>query len=257
MDVLNLNPRFSKQVEPSLKVILDDPENKLLLLALERFAEILRRYGHIVSIYSSGSLLKLSDTTSEKKTAIRTFFENLADWMEPEAGSPEIIKVDLEKEKTFLRRAFSHHGLWMHEDFWNTLTEGQVIEFYGTDGVQLYRNINFFDFCSYSLLDISVFEWYNLWQRPSQIQEQMNRDAVKVFSTATPVMQYKVPRHVLREVKPPSLEIEEHPPLACLVQFKYAGSLFKGVDPRPAGAIATSEAEVIAVGDEARTIHFV
>ena len=255
--MLNMNPKFSAVVEPSFKAILDDPENKMLFAALERFAEVLRRYGHIVSIYSNGSLLKLSEVDSAKKATIRTFFENLSNWMEPEAGSPEIIEVDLEKEKTFLKRAFDHHGLWMHEDFWNTLTQGQVIEFYGTDGVQLYRNINFFDFCSYSLLDISVFEWYNLWQRPSQIQEQMNKDAVKVFSTPTPVMQYKVPRHVLREVKPPSMEIEEHPALACLVQFKYAGSLFKGVDPRPAGAIATSEAEVIAVGDEARTIHFV
>lgn len=255
--MLNLNPKYSRVVEPNLKAILDDPENKRLFVALDRFALVLRRYGHVVGTYSKSSLQKLSEVSASKKEEIRVFFDNLSDWMEPEAGSPDTLEVDLDKEKTFLRRAFAHHGLWMHEDFWNTLSNGQVIEFYGTDGVQLYRNINFFTFCSYTLLDISVFEWYNLWQRPSQIQEQMNKDAAKVFSTATPIMQYKVPRHVLREVKPPSMEIDEHPPLACLVQFKYAGSLFRGVDPRPAGAIATSEAEVIAVGEEARTIHFV
>lgn len=84
----------------------------------------------------------------------------------------------------------------------------------------------------------------------------MNKDAARVFTAATPVMKYRVPRHVLREIK--FVDKAETPPtLACLVQFKYAGSLFRGVNPRPAGAIATSEAEVIAIGEEAQHIHFV
>ena len=236
----------SYNIDP--KIVIDDPENRRLLMALVDFAQKLQRYGIFVKVCNAASLNKLAELSSERKTQIRTHFENWGKWIEPDAGAPEIIEVDDEKERTFLKRALDHYGVWIHDEMWATIRKGLVIEVYGSDMVQLYRNIHFFQFSSYSLLEISVFEWYTLWKRPSMIQEAMLEDAVACMETITPIRPYKVPRHVLRETKDPDTTLM-HEPRACHVQFKDVASVCRGLDRRPAGAIATSDAELIAIGD--------
>ncbi|MGZ3768418.1 MAG: hypothetical protein ACXVCP_01245 [Bdellovibrio sp.] len=239
-----------------LHYALQDSTNFNLLKTLEHFSSKLKRYGYNISPYSLASLIGLKQLSIERKNQIRNHFENWSTWIEPDSEGTEIIEIDLEKEKNFLQKALNHYGLWMSDEMWNTLRKGQVIELYGSDMVQLYRNLNFFEFCSFSLLDVSIFEWFKLWERPSRIQEEMMKRATVAMTTVTPCMAYEVPEHILREVK--TIQgLQEHPPIACLVKFKYIGSLFKGPCTKSWGAIATSRAEVIASGDEALHIHFV
>ncbi len=236
--------------------ILKDPENYRLLRTLTDFSIKLKRYGLNVAICNHASLQKLAELNSDQKTQIREYFENWGIWIEPETSGDSIIEVGFEQEKTFLKRALDHYGFWIHDEFWKSISHGQVIEFYGKNMVQLYRNLHFFQFSSYSLLEISVFEWYQLWQRPSVIQDTMMKTANHVMTHMTPLLVYGAPRHVLRETRDmPDRECQEH--VACLVQFKYAGSLCRGLERTPVGAIAVSEAELIAVGEEALQIQFV
>lgn len=241
--------------QKSVEMALSAPENMLLLKALESFSVRLKRYGYDVLPYTPASLARLSQVPAQKKTQIRLFFEAWYSWIEPEANSPDVIPVDIEQERLFLKRALSHYGAWIHDDFWKTIEHGQLIELYGSDMIQLYRNLRFFDFCSYSLLDVSVFEWYYLWDRPKTVLNEMFRYAENVKNVPTPVMEYKVPEHVLRETR--SNAEDDGGQMASLVKFKNIGSVFQGVDPMPFGGIATSVAEVIAVGAEAQQIQFV
>lgn len=122
--------------------------------------------------------------------------------------------------------------------------------------MQLYRNIRFFDYCSYSLLDISIFEFFPLWERSEQMMKFIFENVNTALQTATPIIPLTAPGHVLRETKPIEAH-ETNPRLASLVHFKALGSLYRSVDPKCAGIISLSTAEVIAAGEEAARIHFV
>lgn len=244
----------SHSLEPDL--ILNDPENTQLLMTLLDFSQKLKRYGFDVKVCTTAALMKLNEIDSAKKTEIRNYFENWGRWIEPDASETGVLEVDLEQEKVFLKRALDHYGLWIDDEFWKSMRHGQVVEIYSPNMVQLYRNIHFFQYSSFSLLEISIFEWFHLWQRPKLIQEAMMKSARAVLDKMIPILAYDVPRHVLRETKIPGVQ-SDHDIVACLVQFKNVGSVRRGLDRTPAGAIATSEAEIIAVGDEARQIQFV
>lgn len=251
-----LNSNTLENSQKNLEFILNHPDNKLLIQALEKFKRTVKHYGYEVQTYSLSALNKLSEISPEKKSQITVFFENWAKWIEPESEDLDPLEIDVVKEKVFLKRALEHYGLWVSDEFMNTIQEGQIIEFYGPELIQLYRNIKFFDYCSYSLLDISVFEFYNLWERPAYAMNMTLDDAKAVLMNPIPIMPMKAPPHILRETKPVETD-NEHLRFASLVHFHNVGSLFKGVNPVPAGVISTSSAEVIAVGDEAKSIHFV
>lgn len=254
-----VNSNFlQKHKDQFINKVTYDFESRLLIETLENFSILASRYGYSVHPYSARSLQKLSTLPEERKISIRLFYENWISWIEPEDSSTHEIQIDLEKEKSFLKRALDHYNLRVHDDFWATLQTGQLIEIYGTDMVQIYRNLEFLRYCSYSLLDISVFEWYNLWTRPTQILEAMLKCAEQAMNHPTPVLPYSVPRHVLRETQPATLD-EPQPRIACLVDFHHIGSVFNkfGFDLSPRGAIATSSGEIISIGDEASKIQFV
>jgi hypothetical protein len=247
----------SQKVNVDIDLILRDPMNERLLLTLGDFARTLERYGLNVRVCNTASLAKLLETPDVKKEQIRSHFELWNSWVRPESSGTKEIKLDTDKEKSFLKRALEHYGVWIYDDFWKTIDSNQVIELYGSDMVQLYRNLRFFHFCGYSLLEISVFEWYTLWERPSAVQQEMMAAAETAMKEPTPVMPYHVPRHVLRDRGSSNQMTDDFVPHACLVDFKYIGSIMKSVEPKPVGAIATAVGELIASGEEATTIQFV
>jgi hypothetical protein len=131
-----------------------------------------------------------------------------------------------------------------------------VIEIYGHDMIQLYRSLTFFQYCGYSLLDISVFEWYVLWERPRMVVDKMIDYAKVYLTTKHPTAKFDVPRHVLRETMDTGLTSPFNV-RACIVDFKNIASLSKGLSPEPGGFICTATGEIIAEGSDALNIQFV
>jgi hypothetical protein len=233
--------------------ILKDKENERLLSAVTRFAKLLSRLGYMVNPYSETSLKKLSETSAEKKSQITSYYENSLQWMEPD---PQLPFEDM--ENLFLRRALDHYGLEASEEFWRTMENGQIIELYGEDMVQLYRNSHFYAITGYSLLDISLYEWFLLWDRPKHAMEQVAEHAKRVLTTYVPVQKFSVPKHIIREIYQSNLT-EPFVPRAQMADFLYIGSLRASrADARlQKGLICSSYGEVIAVGSEALSVSFV
>ena len=67
------------------------------------------------------------------------------------------------------------HALLMHslkkahlfttESVSSLITNENIVEVYNLDHVQLFRSINFFDLCNYSLLDLLARQWFELFER--------------------------------------------------------------------------------------------
>jgi hypothetical protein len=239
--------------------ILAIEENRRLFTALETFAKTLEHYGYFVSIFSKTALQKLNETPAEKKEQIRHYFEQWNEWIKPnesEIGAAA-IPMSAKKEINFAKTALKHYGLHINEDFWKTVQDDHVIEIYGEDGIQKYRSINFFKFCGYSLLDMSLNEWYVLWERSKKIIEGMEKDVVNTMSNVLPVHKMTVPRHLLREVLDTG-DTVNFTPKACIVDFQYIGALkHNPLAPNPSAFICTASAEIVARGVDVAQFSFV
>lgn len=229
-----------------------------VLSTLAAFAKQIAYYGYTVRVYSESALSKLETLPPDRKQSIISFYENWCQWISPEGIGPTNPENSEILDKTFLKRALEYYGLEVSDEFMKTIDSETVVEIYGHDMVQLYRSLNFFNASGYSLLDLSVHEWYILWERPRMVTEKMMEYAKDVLTQAVPLTKFVTPKHVLRETYDTG-QTQPFVPRAALVETLNIGSLtYKNTFNRPPGGfICTMKGSVIAVGDEAISIEFV
>lgn len=256
MNALNLIQGFKKDGH-DFSDIWADGLNQKLLMTLAGFAEAITPYGYAVEVCSTSSLEKLRTLSDERKLQIISSFETWCTFVQP-VGSDGIVDNNLEKiEEKFLRRALEHYHLNVSEEFWLSLEKDSLIEIYGANMIQLYRSLNFFKISGYSLLDLSVHEWYVLYERPRRVIEDMNSHVKLALTEYIAIKPVETPRHVLREMFNTG-HTEPFIPRAVFVDFKHIGTL-RGLENanQAAGLIVTSKAEIIAEGIDAVNIQFV
>lgn len=244
-----------KKFNVDAEEILKSVENQRLLQTLSRFAQLLTHYGYEIEAYSESSLKKLSEVPSDKKIQITAYFENWSNWIEPEENPGPVDDI----EKRCLQKALDHYNLEASEEFWKTLEKEQIIELYGEDMVQLYRSLSFFKVTGYSLLDISVFEWYVLWKRSMKAIEETMNDAQQVIKNYMPLKRFEIQKQLIHEVYDVGFQDEAFVPRTVLAEFMYFGSLTKKNAfemNTPRGFICSSRAKVLAKGEDVNNIRF-
>lgn len=242
--------RTAHSLPISTETVFQDVANRRLFDAATRFAELLNRLGHSIPAYSESALLKLAETPATKKEQIASDFECWSNWIEPLDPT-----TSYDNEITLLKRALEKHGFEADDEFWKTIEKGQIIEFYNEDMVQLYRSFNFYAYTGYSLLDISLYEWYLLWDRPAQILESIGAELMESLQTHIPVRPFRTRKHLVREIFN-ATNSKHFRPRASLLQPVRLGSLTSKKFGAKKGFICTSTGETIAVGDEAKNIQF-
>ena len=244
-----------KKYNVDAEEILKSAENQKLLQTLSRFAQLLNVYGYQMEAYSESSLKKLSEVPTDKKEQITTYFENWSNWIDPDNNPGPVEDI----EKVCLKKALDHYNLEASEEFWKTLEKDHIIELYGEDMVQLYRSLSFFRVTGYSLLDISVFEWYVLWQRSVKAIEETMNDAQQVIRNFIPLKKFEIQKQLVHEVYDVGSKEEAFVPRTVLAEFMYFGSLTKKNAfhvNTPRGFICSSRAKVLAQGEDTTNIRF-
>lgn len=124
----------------------------------------------------------------------------LIDEAEREGLSPRSEFGELELLKRFLAKL----GLSVPKGLPTLLDKDDVIEVYDRNAVQAYRSFNFFTICSYSLEDIFLNEWWNLYERSVFITNKIGDMAVDIFANnkKEPVW-VKAPEHWVNEIWSP------------------------------------------------------
>lgn len=237
--------------------VLNHPENTILISTITKLSSTLEKYGHSVAPYSNQALLKLASISPEHKSEMTKRFDLWNQWIQPEASTENYpYPTNSEKERAFAEKALRHYNLNVDENFWKTLEDDQVIEIYGKDMIQLYRSFNFFKYCGYSLLDISVNEWYVFWNRPTQIIRAMEQEVAHTLQNNLGVHKSTVPQHLLTETLNTG-ETQSFVPRASLVDFQYIGVLWKSTRMIPEGFICTAAGSVLMKGEVTFEIGFI
>jgi hypothetical protein len=227
-----------------------------LISALELFSEKLKEFGLEVPAFSSKALFKLSEISDEKKHQIMNYYFNWLSWLNLGADQEnEVINDSVTTEINFAKNSLKHYKLTVDDNFWKTIENDHVIEIYGTEMVQLYRSFNFFKYSGYSLLDIAVFEWFNLWERPKKIVEMLFEEVGIVFSKEINFKKCNIPSHILREVLNTG-DTLDFTPRACIIEFKNIAVLKNSIG-ECAGFICTAVGTVIARGNDVSKIGMV
>lgn len=232
--------------------LFQTPANLRLLEAATHFSGLLNRLGYPARPYSESALQKVAETPVSLIEQIRSSFESWSEWIEPLNPSRSY-----DNEIALLMRALDRFGFDADEEFLKKIEKDEIIEFYNENMIQLYRSFNFYKITGYSLLDISLYEWYVLWDRPRSVLETIAGEVGDALTTYIPVKQFQTKQHLVREVFNAS-GAKDFQPRAALLTPVRLGSLRPNrlSANRKKGFICTSLGEMIAIGGEAENIRF-
>lgn len=132
-----------------------------------------------------------------------------------------------------------HFGLIPSSELMATITDDMVVELYSSEGIQLFRNLKFMEVCSYTLADIFMHPWFELFER----NDEMAGDSVQCVSAVLagesiedqPLIKKR--HRIVEAFSTDRLEIE--------MMFHTLSPVFLKGRPRPFGFVCTSSASVV------------
>lgn len=147
---LDLNPAFDlERTEQNLRRILD------------QLSAAFAAKGYFVRPYHEKNWDTFRAFPADKKKEIYHNVCTYSDIYLPVLALPGSPNED----GRLLWSAMKRHGLRPCGDFFNQIEENDIVEFYGPVGRQMFHNINFFDVCSYTFLEIFSYPFSELWLR--------------------------------------------------------------------------------------------
>ena len=163
-----------------------------LIPALERVCAFARTGGVSVRPYSNDALETFREFTPLKQdtilTGLRTYEEILA--RNPKQAT----------EREMVASALAQFGLKLGDgDFFSVVDDDDVIEIYTPQGLLLFRNFTAYKYTSYTLLDLLVYEWFELYERDQHLIDEMLRHTKEIMLNGTRAEKFKTPPHLLRE----------------------------------------------------------
>lgn len=103
-------------------------------------------------------------------------------------------------------QAIHQLGLRPTSDIFGVIGDESVIEIHSPEGTQLFRNFNFFRYCSYSVEELYSRPWHELYERDEGLARIIADAARSVYSgEIRSARRFDLPPHGVREISSPSL----------------------------------------------------
>lgn len=146
--------------------------------ALIALAEAFARKGFQVKPFRERAWNDFLASPREKKRKIMQDFSQYYSLYMPvlqQGGSPN-------EDGRLIWAAVKKLGLRPCSDFFGQLEDSDVVEFYSPANLQIFHNINFFELCSYSFLEIFAYPFTELWKREPAALEETKQIALDCFA---------------------------------------------------------------------------
>lgn len=145
----------------------------------------------------------------------------------------------LSDSRMLLWASLRHFDLIPSSDLLSHVTDDIVVEVYTSDGIQLFRNMKFMELCSYTLADIFMYPWWELFERNDDLIADIGKEVTAVLSgESRKILMSQVRSHRL---------VEAFSQERCVVEmtFKNFSPVFTKGDPKPVGFVCTSTATLL------------
>ena len=172
----------------------NDPILNELTAKMRRFAWLLREHGASVEIDSAaarGAWALLPEGIKHQA---------LGGFSRYQSNCEELSRagISLRDNNALLAHTLMRANLFAKEDLPGFVTDQNIVEIYNLDHIQIFRTINFFDLCNYSLLDLLAREWFVLYERLSSVTEHAMREFLQTLESGK-LRRLSVPIHLLKE----------------------------------------------------------
>ncbi|WP_413289430.1 hypothetical protein [Bdellovibrio sp. HCB337] len=143
----------------------------------------------------------------------------------------------LRDSKRFTWRALSKFGLVPTSNLLETIGDGDIVEIYNSEQVQVFRNLEFFDLCSYTLEELFCLEWYRLFRRESEVSSAIVAMVDELYAKKYPEgLSSPLPHHIVAE----SISREK---ITLNFFMKFIAPLYK--NKQVAGLVCIEQAAII------------
>ncbi|MEC7276927.1 MAG: hypothetical protein VXV96_11455 [Bdellovibrionota bacterium] len=129
---------------------------------------------------------------------VKSYIDVLSEYTEIISQQTEHLDIC---NKTHLDIWLFKHGLKMAPGFGNQITEDILIEIYNLENQQLFRSVNFFNFSSYSVHELTFIPWDKLYFRRPEFTAEMENEIKRVLVNQIPATKPRVTPHFLDELK--------------------------------------------------------
>jgi hypothetical protein len=171
-----------------------DPILNNLLFELRGFAALLKEYDLEVAIDSPASHAAWAGLDTSKQQGIfKNFSTYYRNCLEMHAAG-----ISLRDNRAFVFHSLKRANLFAVDDTTNLFTNDHMVEVYNLGNIQIFRSINFFDYCNYSLLDLLAREWMDLYERLPSITNSLFKELSSAIE-AKELRPILTPAHVMRE----------------------------------------------------------
>jgi len=163
---------------------------------------------------SSGAFQRLAELPPEELAKVAERVELI--WRSlMELKNEPSAKDGVTREVESLKRILKALNLRPVDDLTNLIQDGDIVEIYDSSGYQLYHNLEWLQYSSYSLLDVMVYPFQELFERPTLVTQQLWEEGKEVYYADSPfTKQMEVPPHTIRERLSPEGR-------CFLIDFKY------------------------------------
>ncbi len=140
----------------------------------------------------------------------------------------------LKDNPSFIWRAFRHFGYTPTSDLFAQIENHHIIEIYTDEGIQVFRNLKYFEYCSYTLEELYTLEWYNLYERSLEMQSMAFESISKIFKGEQLTnFNPEMPKHIVKELQSSERLVMEY-------GLDLMGPLFQNKKPKAAIVLETA-----------------
>lgn len=108
--------------------------------------------------------------------------------------------LDAYDEKGMFNYALSKLNLLGEAGLTNEIMNGDVIEIFNAELIQVYRSFSYFALCHYSLVELSAYPFYELYERASSVTKPLLDGAATIFSGQATRVNFDIPEYTVREL---------------------------------------------------------
>mgnify|MGYP001599087927 CR=1 FL=1 len=161
--------------------------------ALDNTLMELPHIGFPLRLYSEQSLQKFAFLPPETRSQIIESLKfRLIVLSEIEIQAPGL-------ESRLVRHAFDKMHLKCESNFLEKIKSHDIVEIYSLKNIQAFANFEFFRNSTYSLLDLSVMTWDELFSRNTLVTAELHGKISKMMTSGNSIEEYSVRPHVVKE----------------------------------------------------------
>jgi hypothetical protein len=157
--------------------------------ALSHFADLLSTRGYTVKVDSVQAWRRFEASSRELQEALIHRFQSQLS-MQTELSENG---VDFRDPVQSVWRILSKFNWKPPHDLFDRIHKNDVVEIFLPDHTQLYRNLNYFNFTSYSLTELLFYPWDELFEHQEGFHAKLAENVGKVFVQQSALDYHEMP----------------------------------------------------------------